>query len=116
MFVIYAVMLIRTPALMQHTRKRFRQFLCRLAMATCFAASLSQTMAQTVVFSDDFSSNVIDASKYEAATPFFEGGTGNIHAEAGNGVIHFVGTTTQRWWSGGTLKIKETFSATPGRT
>ena len=69
-------------------------------------------MAQTVVFSDDFSSNVVDASKYTAATPVFEGGIGNIHAQAGNGVMRFVGTTTQRWWSGGTLKIKETFSAT----
>ncbi|MDA7866545.1 hypothetical protein N9B57_01285 [Verrucomicrobia bacterium] len=106
-------MLKEAPPLVKRSRKRFRQVLCRLAMAICFAASLSQAMAQTVVFSDDFSSNEVDASKYEAAVPFFEGGTGDIHAEAGDGVMRFVGSTTQQWWSGGTLKIKETFSATP---
>src|SRR5947199_10428095 len=54
----------------------------------------------TVVFSDDFSSNTIDPNKYQPDAPFFEGGTGDIHAVAGGGVMHFVGTTSQQWWSG----------------
>ena len=66
-----------------------------------------------VVFSDDFESNEINETKYQAANPFFEGGQGDIHAEAGDGVMRFVGTTTQQWWSGGTLKIKESFNAAP---
>ena len=42
----------------------------------------------------------------------FEGGVGDIHAEAGGGVMHFVGTTTTQWWSGGTLRVVPTFTAT----
>src|SRR5437667_421713 len=34
----------------------------------------------TVVFSDDFSSNIIDTNKYQPDAPFFEGATGDIHA------------------------------------
>ena len=65
----------------------------------------------SVVFEDDFSSNEIDPARYGESTPFFEGGIGDIHAEAGDGVMRFVGTTTQQWWSGGTLKIKDSFNA-----
>ena len=36
-----------------------------------------------VVFADDFSSNTIDPGKYQPDAPFFEGGLGDIHAEAG---------------------------------
>ncbi|HBF04112.1 MAG TPA: hypothetical protein DDW77_13195, partial [Verrucomicrobiales bacterium] len=61
-----------------------------------------QAQISSVVFEDDFSSNAIDPGTYEQATPFFEGGVGDIHAEAGDGVMRFVGTTTQQWWSGGT--------------
>src|SRR5262249_19859206 len=64
-----------------------------------------------VVFQDDFASNTIDPAKYQADAPFFEGGQGDIHAEAGNGVLKFVGTTSQQWWSGGTLRIVPTFEA-----
>ena len=72
-----------------------------------------QAQISSVVFEDDFSSNAIDPGTYEQATPFFEGGVGDIHAEAGDGVMRFVGTTTQQWWSGGTLKLKQSFQATP---
>ena len=72
-----------------------------------------EVLRQTeVVFSDDFSSNTIDPGKYQPDAPFFEGGLGDIHAEAGNGVIKFVGTTSQQWWSGGTLRVVPTFNAT----
>lgn len=71
----------------------------------------TQADISQVVFSDDFSSNTIDAANYVADAPFFEGGTGDIHAEAGNGVINFVGTTTAQWWSGGTLRVARTFNA-----
>ncbi|MCI0534970.1 MAG: hypothetical protein L0Z50_07065, partial [Verrucomicrobiales bacterium] len=70
-----------------------------------------ETVVQTtVVFSDDFSSNTIDPAKFQPDAPFFEGGQGDIHAEAGNGVLKFVGTTSQQWWSGGTLRVVPTFS------
>src|SRR5207244_72257 len=65
----------------------------------------------TIVFSDDFSSNTIDPNKYQPDAPFFEGGTGDIHATAHDGVIEFVGTTSQQWWSGGTLRVAPTFAA-----
>ena len=84
-------------------------------LAVFVALSLSSTgYAQNsptaVIFEDDFESNEIDETKYQAANPFFEGGQGDIHAEAGNGAMRFVGTTTQRWWSGGTLRIVPTFA------
>ncbi len=66
----------------------------------------------TTVFSDDFASASIDPAKYQADAPFFEGGIGDIHAVAGGGVLRFVGTTTTQWWSGGTLRVVPTFSAT----
>lgn len=66
----------------------------------------------SVVFSDDFSANSIDPAKFQADAPFFEGGVGDIHAEAGNGVVRFVGTTSQQWWAGGTLRVVPTFNAT----
>ena len=65
----------------------------------------------TVVFQDDFVANTIDPAKYVPDAPFFEGGTGTIHAEAHDGVIEFLGTTTQQWWSGGTLRVVPTFEA-----
>jgi hypothetical protein len=79
-----------------------------------FSMGSSQVSAQipTVVFEDDFSSNDIDSGKYTPDSPFFEGGIGDIHAEAGDGVMRFVGTTTTQWWSGATLRINETFNAT----
>ena len=66
----------------------------------------------TVVFQDDFSANTIDPAKYAADAPFFEGGVGDIHAVAGGGVMKFVGTTSQQWWSGGTVRVVPTFNAT----
>src|SRR5439155_20833287 len=81
--------------------------------AVFFLVCLPRASAEisTIVFSDDFSSNTIDPNKYQPDAPFFEGGTGDIHATAGGGVMHFVGTTSQQWWSGGTLRIVPTFTA-----
>jgi len=75
-------------------------------------APLVSAQISTVVFQDDFSANTIDPAKYQPDAPFFEGGKGDIHAEVGGGVIKFVGTTSQQWWSGGTLRIAPTFNAT----
>ena len=93
--------------------RRFKTFMGSCAIISCLAASYNVSAQSSVVFSDDFSSNDIDPAVYEAATPFFEGGDGDIHAEAGDGVMRFVGSTTQQWWSGGTLRLKETYNATP---
>src|SRR5438552_657629 len=81
--------------------------------AVLFLVCLPRASAEisTIVFSDDFSSNTIDTNKYQPDAPFFEGGIGDIHATAHDGVIEFVGTTTQQWWSGGTLRIVPTFDA-----
>lgn len=68
----------------------------------------------SVLFEDDFSSDTIDPTRYTPDTPFFEGGVGDIHAEPGDGVMQFVGTTTQQWWSGGTLRIVPTFAPSEG--
>src|SRR5260370_18467361 len=57
------------------------------------------------------SSNTIDPAKYQPDAPFFEGGTGDIHATAHDGVIEFVGTTSQQWWSGGTLQRTTTHTS-----
>jgi hypothetical protein len=80
-----------------------------LALLACLPRASAQI--STVVFQDDFSSTVIDPAKYTPDAPFFEGGKGDIHAEAKDGAIEFVGTTTQQWWSGGTLAIAPTFTA-----
>jgi hypothetical protein len=91
-------------------------FLRRIA---CFCALLfigsmsSQAEISSVLFQDDFASNTIDPAKYQPDAPFFEGGTGDIHATAHDGVIEFVGTTTQQWWSGGTLRVAPLFNASP---
>jgi len=73
---------------------------------------IETNLKTAVVFADDFSSNTLPAAKYEPDAPFFEGGKGDIHAEPGNGVLRFVGTTSQQWWSGGTVRVVPTFSAT----
>src|SRR5436190_18167126 len=67
--------------------------------------------ASKVVFQDDFVSNTIDPAKYQPDAPFFEGGIGDIHATAHDGVIEFVVTTTQQWWSGGPLGVVRAFEA-----
>src|SRR5881396_1777986 len=82
----------------------------------CLWVCLPQAAAQisTVVFSDDFAASTIDTNKHQPDAPFFEGGLGDIHAQAGNGVMQFVGTTTQQWWSGATLRVVPTFTASEG--
>src|SRR6266404_2162996 len=82
-----------------------------LAMSALILLPRAHAQIATVAFSDDFSSNTIDPSKYQADAPFFEGGTGDIHATAHDGIIEFVGTTSQQWWSGGTLRVVPTFTA-----
>lgn len=82
-----------------------------LAVLLCATATASAQIISKTLFSDDFSAATIDAAKYAPDAPFFEGGTGDIHAQAANGTIEFVGTTTQQWWSGGTLRVVPTFAA-----
>jgi hypothetical protein len=84
--------------------------LCSLFAWSLLPAARGQT--NTVVFEDDFSSDTIDPTKYQPDAPFFEGGVGDIHAEPGDGVMRFVGTTSQQWWSGSTLRVVPTFTAT----
>ena len=79
--------------------------------------SVSTVVVPTnVLFEDDFSSNEIASDRYQVSSPFFEGGVGDIHPEAGDGVMRFVGTTTQQWWSGGTLRIVPTFEPSDSET
>src|SRR5688572_26057027 len=100
------------PRLFRNSRGVCRKLVVAVAIL-CSLACLPQASAQisTVVFSDDFSANTIDTNKYQPDAPFFEGGLGTIHAEIGNGVMHFTGVTTQRWWSGGTLRVVPPFTA-----
>ena len=104
--------------LLEMPGKGAKRFLKTRARACLLLAGLLLTLpslkaqVSSVVFEDDFSSNEIDAGSYTSNAPFFEGGQGDIHAEAGDGVMRFVGVTTQQWWSGGTLKVNETYSAT----
>lgn len=85
-----------------------RLLLTLLAGLTAVTAS-----AQTVrtVFEDDFSTGGIDPARYAPDSPFFEGGQGDIAGTIANGVMEFAGTTTQQWWSGGTLRVVPTFTA-----
>ncbi|MCC7376010.1 MAG: hypothetical protein IT581_15235 [Verrucomicrobiales bacterium] len=93
-------------------RSRWRSFgVALLAVWAMAQAPKVSAQIQTVVFQDDFSANTIDPAKYQADAPFFEGGVGDIHAEAKSGTIEFVGKTTQQWWSGGTLQVMQTFTA-----
>ena len=64
-----------------------------------------------VVFSDDFSKNGIDTSKYAIDSPFFEGGVGDIKPKVENGVLEITGTVSQQWWAGATLRVLPTFQA-----
>src|SRR3954462_15122671 len=84
--------------------------------AICLLLHIPRAHAQiaTVAFSDDFPFNTNESAKEQPDAPFFEGGTGDIHATAHDGIIEFVGATTQQWWSGGTLQVVPTFTATPG--
>jgi len=92
--------------------KRYAQVVICTAFIWCLAAlATAQAQITKVVFQDDFSSNTVDPAKYQPDAPFFEGGVGDVHAEAGNGVMKFVGTTSQQWWSGGTLRVAPVFSA-----
>lgn len=85
-----------------------------LALLALFltAGTVARGQLTQVIFQDDFSGSSIDATKYTPSAPFFEGGVGDIQATADNGVIRFVGTTTQQWWAGGTLRVAGTYSAT----
>ena len=93
------------PTVFLNSRIVCRRLLVAAAIL-CSLVCLPQAFAQisTVVFSDDFAASTIDTNKYQPDAPFFEGGLGDIHAQAGNGVMQFVGTTTQQWWSGATSK------------
>jgi len=85
-----------------------------VALLVMVGAPGASAQISSVVFSDDFASNTIDPARYQPDAPFFEGGLGDIHAVAGNGVMQFVGTTTQQWWSGATLRVVPTFTPSEG--
>ncbi len=95
--------------LMQRTNSLVTWF-CTLALLAA-GSLMSVAQSSKVLLSDDFASNAIDPTKYQADAPFFEGGTGDIHATAHDGVIEFVGTTSQQWWSGATLRVVPTYDA-----
>src|SRR6266571_4263046 len=103
------------PTVFLNSRIVCRKLLVAAAVLSLLVC-LSRASAQisTVIFSDDFSASTIDTNKYQPDAPFFEGGLGDIHAQAGNGVMQFVGTTTQQWWSGATLRVVPTFTASEG--
>lgn len=97
-----------------HMKTEHRIVLPRTWLAAVFALFCGLRMSaqiSTVVFEDDFTSNAIDPARYQPDAPFFEGGIGDIKAQAGGGVIEFVGTTTKQWWSGATLRVNQTFNA-----
>ena len=94
---------------MNGTIRRHPHSAIRLTLGLVASSLMALGQPAQVIFEDDFSSDTIDESRYEPAEPFFEGGEGTIHAEAGDGVMRFVGSTTQQWWSGSTLRIKEKF-------
>ncbi len=88
-----------------------RRLMALALLGAFWCAPAARAQINETVFQDDFSSNTIDPAKYQPDSPFFEGGMGDIHAVAGNGVIEFVGTTTQQWWSGATLRVAPVFNA-----
>ncbi len=87
----------------------------RLAAAVLGLALLPGALAQfsKVVFSENFSANTIDTSKFAPDAPFFEGGLGDIAATQHDGVVEFTGTVSQQWWAGATLRVIPTFTASP---
>jgi hypothetical protein len=76
---------------------------------------LPQATAQitNVLFSDDFTKNGVDSTKYVVDAPFFEGGKGDIAPKVENGVLEFTGTVSQQWWAGATLRLVQTFPVSP---
>jgi len=88
------------------------RLLSLLLLLVLWAMPQVQAQIYETVFEDDFASNTIDPAKYQPDAPFFEGGVGDIQAQAGNGVMEFIGTTTQQWWAGGTLRVVPVFTAT----
>lgn len=110
----YMDTLVDSPPESPNPRPCYGMFRAAAALAAAALLGLSSNLSAeftSVVFEDDFSSNTVDPTKYIPDAPFFEGGVGDIHAEAADGVLKFVGSTSQQWWSGGTLRIVPTFTA-----
>jgi hypothetical protein len=74
------------------------------------AASQVQGQITNTVLFEDFESGVIDPTKFEPASPFFEGGLGDISGAVSNGELEFTGTVSQQWWAGATLRVVEPFT------
>jgi hypothetical protein len=92
-------------------RKGFNSFAAFLfCLLTCLIP-LPKASAQitNVVFSEDFTSNVVNTNKFQKDSPFFEGGQGNFDIQAANGVVEFTGEVTTQWWPGATLQLAPTF-------
>lgn len=95
--------------------------LCRLrALAGVLSAGAivllsphASAQITNVLFSDDFSAASIDATKYVVDSPFFEGGIGDIAPKLVNGQLQLTGTVSQQWWAGATLRVLQTFPASP---
>jgi len=108
-----AMVAISNPAVsLRWAQERLKWAFWMVLLMAGMAIPKTQAQIASVLFQDDFASNTIDPAKYQSDAPFFEGGVGDIHAEARNGTIEFVGTTTQQWWSGGTLRVAPVFAAT----
>jgi hypothetical protein len=88
-------------------------FGCVLALAGLLNITPTSAQITNTLFLDDFSINGIDTSKYAIDAPFFEGGVGTIAPRVENGVLEFTGEVTQQWWAGATLRLLQTFPASP---
>jgi hypothetical protein len=91
---------------------------CRILMqAVTVVAAMVSTAAYAQItnnlFSDDFSKAGVDTTKYAIDSPFFEGGKGDITPKVENGVLEFNGTVSQQWWAGATLRLTQSFAASP---
>ena len=86
---------------------------CALALSGLLVVPRTSAQITNTLFTDDFSVNGIDTSKYAIDAPFFEGGLGTIAPNVANGVLEFTGEVTQQWWPGATLRLIQSFPVSP---
>ncbi len=96
------------------TPRQFSGKFAFLILLSCLGLQ-SEALGQitNTLFADDFSKAGIDTTKYAVDSPFFEGGKGNIAPNVQNGVLEFTGTVSEQWWAGATLRVLQTFEASP---
>lgn len=91
--------------------------LLRFALLTTLFSAVGTIVGSAQItnnlFSDDFSTPGINTTKYAIDAPFFEGGKGDIAPKVENGVLEFTGTVSQQWWAGATLRLQQSFVASP---